>query len=112
MARAMMTLPRKFALSSPVRKKGIASTSPDLCRPRAPWFSSGAKCFPGFRGQGVLGSHAVSEDDPKYFSLTEAERLRVQLEPVLIEAMEARRKMADVEAQLRSIAERIQHSGG
>ena len=54
----------------------------------------------------------MSEDDPKYFSLTEAERLRVRLEPVLIEAMEARRKMADAEVQLRAIAERIQRSGG
>jgi hypothetical protein len=54
----------------------------------------------------------VSEDEQKYFSLTEAERLRVQLEPVLIEAMEARRKMADVEVELRANAERIQRSGG
>jgi hypothetical protein len=54
----------------------------------------------------------VSEDDPKYFSLTEAERLRVQLEPVLIEAMEARRKMAEVEVKLRAIGERIERSGG
>jgi hypothetical protein len=54
----------------------------------------------------------VREDDPKYFSLTEAERLRVQLEPVLIEAMEARRKMAEVEVKLRAIAERIERSGG
>jgi hypothetical protein len=59
-----------------------------------------------------LETHAVSEDDQKYFSLTEAERLRVQLEPVLIEAMESRRKMADVEVQLRATAERIQRSGG
>lgn len=54
----------------------------------------------------------MSEDEQKYFSLTEAERLRVQLEPVLIEAMEARRKMADVEVELRANAERIQRSGG
>ncbi|HYL68848.1 MAG TPA: DUF2203 domain-containing protein [Candidatus Limnocylindria bacterium] len=54
----------------------------------------------------------MSEDEQKYFSLTEAERLRVRLEPVLIEAMEARRKMADAEVQLRAIAERIQRSGG
>jgi hypothetical protein len=59
-----------------------------------------------------LERYAVNEDEQKYFSLTEAERLRVQLEPVLIEAMESRRKMAEVEVQLRGIAERIQRSGG
>ena len=54
----------------------------------------------------------MGEGEQKYFSLKEAEHLRVQLEPVLIEAMEARRKMAEVEVQLRGIAERIQRSGG
>jgi hypothetical protein len=54
----------------------------------------------------------MAEEEQKYFSLTEAERLRVQLEPVLIEAMESRRKMADAEEQLNSLAERIQRSGG
>jgi hypothetical protein len=54
----------------------------------------------------------MADDEPKIFSLTEAERLRVQLEPVLIEAMESRRKMGEVEEQLRDIAERISRSGG
>src|SRR6202008_1546575 len=54
----------------------------------------------------------MADDEQKFFSLTEAERLRVQLEPVLIEAMESRRKMAEVEEQLRDIAERISRSGG
>src|SRR5271155_1135076 len=54
----------------------------------------------------------MAEEEPKYFSLTEAERLRAQLEPVLIEAMESRRKMADADEQLNSLAERIQRSGG
>jgi hypothetical protein len=54
----------------------------------------------------------MSDEESKYFSLTEAERLRAQLEPVLIEAMETRRKMAEVEIELRAIAERIQRSGG
>jgi hypothetical protein len=52
------------------------------------------------------------EGESKLFSLTEAERLRVQLEPVLIEAMEARRKMAEPEKHLSELAERIQLSGG
>lgn len=54
----------------------------------------------------------MSEDDSKLFSLTEAERLRVQLEPVLIEAMEAHRKLIGHEEQLSDLAERIQRSGG
>jgi hypothetical protein len=33
----------------------------------------------------------MADDEQKYFSLTEAERLRSQLEPLLIEAMESRR---------------------
>ncbi len=52
------------------------------------------------------------EEPSKLFSLTEAERLRVELEPVLIEAMEARRKMVDEEKKLGTLAERIQTSGG
>ena len=54
----------------------------------------------------------MADDEQKIFSLTEAERLRVQLEPVLIEAMESRRKMEEVDEQLRDIAERISRSGG
>ena len=54
----------------------------------------------------------MADEESKYFSLTEAERLRAQLEPVLIEAMETRRKMAEVEEQLRALSERIQRSGG
>ena len=54
----------------------------------------------------------MSEDDSKLFSLTEAERLRVQLEPVLIEAMEAHRRFLGHEEQLSDLAERIQRSGG
>jgi hypothetical protein len=54
----------------------------------------------------------VAEDESKLFSLSEAERLRVQLEPILIEAIEARRKFAELEEQLSALAERIQRSGG
>jgi hypothetical protein len=54
----------------------------------------------------------MSEDDGKIFSLTEAERLRVELEPVLIEAMEAHGKLSGYDEQLGSLAERIQRSGG
>ena len=54
----------------------------------------------------------MADDEPKYFSLTEAEHLRAQLEPVLIEAMESRRKLGEVEEHLNALAERIQRSGG
>jgi hypothetical protein len=54
----------------------------------------------------------MADEDSKYFSLTEAERLRAQLEPVLIEAMESRRKLGEAEEQLNALAERIQRSGG
>ena len=54
----------------------------------------------------------MADEESKYFSLTEAERLRAQLEPVLIEAMESRRKLGEAEEQLNTLAERIQRSGG
>ena len=54
----------------------------------------------------------MADEESKYFSLTEAERLRTQLEPLLIEAMESRRKMNDVDGKLGALAERIQRSGG
>jgi len=54
----------------------------------------------------------MAEEESKIFSLTEAERLRLQIEPVLIEAMESRRKMAELEEQLGEVAGRIQQSGG
>jgi hypothetical protein len=54
----------------------------------------------------------MSDEESKYFSLTEAERLRAQLEPILIEAMESSRKMAEADEQLNSLTERIQRSGG
>ncbi|HKS83037.1 MAG TPA: DUF2203 domain-containing protein [Candidatus Acidoferrales bacterium] len=54
----------------------------------------------------------MPDDESKIFSLKEAERLRVQLEPVLIEAMESRRKLAELDEQLGDLAERIQRSGG
>lgn len=54
----------------------------------------------------------MPDDEAKYFSLTEAERLRVQLEPILIEAMESRRKMSDVDDQISQLAEKISRSGG
>ncbi len=50
--------------------------------------------------------------EQKLFTLTEAERTRRELEPILLDAMESRRKAADVEQSLSAIAQRIQVQGG
>lgn len=54
----------------------------------------------------------VADEESKLFSLKEAEHLRLELEPILIQAMEARRKMAEFDEKLGGLAERIQRSGG
>jgi hypothetical protein len=54
----------------------------------------------------------MADESPKFFSLAEAESLRAQLEPLLIEAIEARRKIDDVDEKLDELSERIQSSGG
>jgi len=54
----------------------------------------------------------MADEESKLFSLSEAERLRVQIEPLLIEAMELRTKLAEVEEHLVVLADRIQRSGG
>src|SRR5579863_5017478 len=52
------------------------------------------------------------EHEQRLFSLLEAERARRQVEPLLIDAMEGRRQMADLEEDLSAIANRIQIMGG
>jgi hypothetical protein len=54
----------------------------------------------------------MNADDPKLFTITEAERTRAILEPILIDAMEARRRMSGLESKLSALAERIQRMGG
>ena len=54
----------------------------------------------------------MSDEDQKLFTLGEAERTRTELEPFLIEAMETRRKMAELEANLLALTERIVRMGG
>jgi hypothetical protein len=54
----------------------------------------------------------TEENQPKLFTLTEAERTRRELEPVLIEAIEVSRKMAPLDEELGAIAARIQWLGG
>jgi hypothetical protein len=52
------------------------------------------------------------ENEPKLFSLSEAEHARRQVEPLLIDAMEGRRQMGDLEESLSAVANRIQIMGG
>ena len=48
----------------------------------------------------------------RHFTLTEAERTRSEVEPMLIDAMEGRRAMAEVEENLAGVARRIGMMGG
>lgn len=52
------------------------------------------------------------EREPRIFSLTEAERTRRELEPVLTEAIESRRKMSELDSILNTLANRIMLMGG
>jgi hypothetical protein len=54
----------------------------------------------------------MADEESKLFSLREAEQLRSQIEPILIEMIESRRKLAELEEQLGALQERIQRSGG
>jgi len=63
-------------------------------------------------GRGWGSAMADEEPEPKLFTLTEAERTRREIEPVLIEAVEARRKIAPLDEELGALAARIQWTGG
>ena len=54
----------------------------------------------------------MQDDEQKLFSLTEAERTRAELEPVLLEAMDARRRAKAINDKMTELATRIQLSGG
>ncbi len=54
----------------------------------------------------------MADEEGKLFSLREAERLRAQLEPVLIQTIESRHKLIELDEKLGRLAERIQRSGG
>src|SRR3984893_7635326 len=60
-----------------------------------------------------VGSRMADEEqEPKLFTLTEAERTRREIEPVLIEAIEVRRKLAPLVEELGAISAHIQWVGG
>ena len=50
--------------------------------------------------------------EPRLFTLTEAERARREIEPVLLEAMECRKKLSGLERDLSGVAARIMMMGG
>jgi hypothetical protein len=52
------------------------------------------------------------EGEQRLFTLTEAERTLREIEPLLIEAVDARRKLAEVEEQVGRITSRILVMGG
>jgi hypothetical protein len=52
------------------------------------------------------------EPEPRFFTLTEAERARQELEPFLLEAMDCRKKLAGLETDLSAVSARIMMMGG
>jgi hypothetical protein len=52
------------------------------------------------------------QDEPRIFTLTEAERTLREIEPLLVEAVESRRKLSEAEEQVAQITARIQVMGG
>src|ERR1700756_392522 len=72
------------------------------------------------RKKGLRRTMADEEDEedeqeepkPRLFPITEAERTRREVEPVLIEAIELRKKLAPLVEELGAISARIQWVGG
>ncbi len=55
---------------------------------------------------------ADEEQEPRLFTLTEAERTRREVEPLLVGAVESRRKLAELDSELSAVANRILMMGG
>lgn len=52
------------------------------------------------------------EPEQRFFTLTEAERARRELEPFLVEAMDCRKRLAGLDQDLTAVAARIMMMGG
>ncbi len=52
------------------------------------------------------------EPEPRLFTLTEAESARKELEPFLLQAVDCRRKLTEVDRDLSAVAARIMMMGG
>ena len=57
-------------------------------------------------------SNESPEPEPRLFTLTEAERARREIEPVLVEAMDCRKKLAGLDNDLTAVSARIMMMGG
>ncbi len=55
---------------------------------------------------------ADEEREPKLFTLKEAEHTRREVEPILLEAIESRRKVTELDEKLAQVANRIMLMGG
>jgi hypothetical protein len=55
---------------------------------------------------------ADQEPEHRLFSLTEAERARREVEPLLVQAMQVRRSMSELDDKLNSVSTRIMMMGG
>ena len=54
----------------------------------------------------------MSEEFERHFTLGEAEQTRREVEPLLVDAMESRRKMGELDQSLGELATRIMMTGG
>jgi hypothetical protein len=54
----------------------------------------------------------TSEPEPRVFTLTEAERVRREIEPFLVEAMDCRKTLLGLDNELSSVTSRIMLMGG
>src|SRR5215831_518953 len=100
-ARRIAKSATKFSRSWPKKRRGTASTRLASCPPPGRWSSLADKTGPlgmaigepslaPLRGPRYYQArNPMADEEPKLFSLREAERLRIQLEPLLIEAIES-----------------------
>ena len=54
----------------------------------------------------------MGDQESKWFTLAEAERLRTELEPILVEAIGARRRISELDEKFHALSESIARSGG
>jgi hypothetical protein len=59
-----------------------------------------------------MSDHGPNQEEPRLFTLAEAERTLREIEPLLVEAVASRRKLGEAEEQVSQIASRIMLMGG
>ena len=61
----------------------------------------------------AIGSlRKMDEETNTVFSLTDAERTRAKVEPILLEAIQAHQRMNELEGKMAALGNRIHHRGG